>query len=262
MNIFPFSMVLKHSARLGAVAISLAYLVHAHAQPFIFSTVPANGASGVSPSASVVFTFSEQMDTVATTAEFRDSMTFALLPVSSVWSGANNVLTCTPTPAFPSAGFIVWIVEGENLPGDPIEGETSGFFMTSGGGGGTGSGTNQITAFTVGKVHFYNQTSAGAPTLDVDVPYNFTATTVLASNRAANSVTVTLPTSAVSNLTQNILQPESFYLFSTWTDLPSFNANFPAGNYVFNVVAATSNQLVTVNLPESFAQPNAPHTTS
>ena len=51
----------------------------AHAQPVIVSTVPANGASGVSPSAAVVFTFSEQMDTALTVAQFVNALTFTPL---------------------------------------------------------------------------------------------------------------------------------------------------------------------------------------
>lgn len=261
MNFLSFLPARNHRSSLLALIVSLTGLASAQAQPFIVSTVPANFATGVSPSAAVVITFNEEMDTAVTVAQFLDSATFMSLPVSSVWTDGNKVLTCTPTPAFPSNGTIVWTVDGESLVGDPLE-EAARFFFTGSGGSGTGSGTNRITAFAVGKIHFYNQTSAAAPTLDPDVPYNFIATTVLASNRTANSVALTLPTSAVSNLTQNFLQPESFFLFATWTNLPLFNANFPAGNYVFNVQATASNQQVTVNLPAHFIQPNAPHTTS
>lgn len=262
MNLFSFLPARKHLAQFVVLVVWVMCLSRAQAQPFIVSTVPANMASGVSPSAAVVFTFSEQMDTALTVARFFSSAPFAMLPTSSAWSAGDTVLTCTPTPPFPSSKTIVWSVNGESLIGDPLEGDTGGFFTTSSGGGSTGSGTNRITAFAVGKVHFYHQTSAAAPTLDADVPYNFTAITTLASNRTANSVALTLPTTAVSNLTQNFLQPESFYLFVTSTDLPSFNAAFPSGNYAFNVMATASNQQVTVNLPAGFVQPNAPHTTS
>jgi hypothetical protein len=233
--------------------------LQAQAQPFITSVVPANGAVGVSPSAAVVFTFSEQMDTALTIAQFIDPMSpFTPIPTTQAWSANDTVLTCTPTPAFPSSRNIFWIVSGESLIGDPMD-EEFGSFTTSGGGGGTGTGTNRITSFGVGKAHFYNQTSAAAPTPDPDTPYLFTATTTLASNRSANAVNVTLPTAAVSNLTQNFFQPESFFLFADHTNLSSFNATFPAGAYMFNVTASSSNQQVTVNLPAGLTQPNAPH---
>ncbi len=264
MNLWSFFLNRSHRAFLPPVAIFVACLSCAQAQPTIVSMVPTNFATGVSPTGAVVFTFSEEMDTALTVAQFFGTMPFAILQVTSSWSAGNKVLTCVPTPAFPANQLIAWSVMGENLPGDPLEGDnTSGFFTTSsGGGGGTGSGTNRLTAFSVGKVHFYNQTSSAAPSLDPDAPYNFSATTTLASNRSATSVTLTVPTSALSNLTQNFLQPESFFLFSTGTNLVSFNSTFPSGNYVFNVIAASSNEMVTVNLLGTLVQPNAPHTTN
>ena len=262
MNSLIFFLPRNLRAALLIILVALAGISRAVAQPVIVSVLPASGSIGVSPAGSVVFTFSEQMDITLTAAQFNDGMTFAALPVSSLWSGANKVLTCTPTSAFPSSRLILWSVNGENLPGDPLEGDTSGYFNTGGGGTSSGAGTNKLTAFSLGKVHFYNQTSSAAPTLDPDLPYNFNATTTLASNRSATGVTLTLPTSAVSNLTQNFIHSESFYLFETKTNLTTFNTTFPSGNYVFNVVAATSNQLVTVNFPASFAQPSAPHATN
>ncbi|HMJ92431.1 MAG TPA: Ig-like domain-containing protein [Candidatus Acidoferrum sp.] len=258
MHQFSFSLPPRLGALLAALILISASCLRMQAQAFIVSTVPANGASGVSPSAAVIFTFDQQMDTAVTGADFTDTMTFMPLPTTSTWSENDTVLTCTPSPAFPSSRMIVWIVEGESLIGDPLEDE-AGFFTTSSTGGNTGSGTNRISAFGVGKLHSYDQSSAGAATLDDGIPYLFTATTTLASNRTANSVSVMLPTMAVSNLTQNFLHPESFFLFADHVDLASFNNTFPAGNYLFNVVAPTSNQQVTVNLPASLTQPNAPH---
>jgi hypothetical protein len=137
--------------------------------------------------------------------------------------------------------------------------EFGSFTTSSGGGSGVGSGTNRITSFIVGKIHFYDQTSAGAPTLEPEIPYFFTASTTLASNRTATGITLTMPTGGVSNLMQNFVAPENYFFFGTYTNLAAFNATFPAGNYVFNVMASTSNQNVTVNLPAGLTQPNAPH---
>ncbi len=243
-----------------ALVVAVVHIAQTQAQSFIVSTIPANGSSGVSPSAAVVFTFNEQMDTALTMVQFIDTVTFMSLPTSFAWSANDTVLTCTPTPAFPANRMIVWSADGESLIGDPLEGTLGGFFTTgSGSGGNPGSGTNRLTSFVIGKAHFYDQTSAGAPTLNPDIPYLFTAMTALASNRTANSVSVTLPTTAVSNLTQNFLHPESFFLTASHVNLALFNNTFPAGNYVFNVSATTSNQQVTVNLPASLTQPNPPH---
>jgi hypothetical protein len=240
---------------------SLAGTIPLRGQPTIVSVVPARGATGVSTSAPVVFTFSTNMNFFLTSAQFFDaSSPFAPLPTMAVWSAGNTKLTCTPNPAFPANKTIVWSVDGEDEDGTSLGGETSGFFTTgSGGGGGSGSGTNAITTFSVGRVNYYNQTSAGAPFLDREMSYGFTATTTLASNRTASSISLTLPTGAVTNLSENPFSPELFYFFDSGTNLAPFEAQYPGGNYLFNVQAASSNQQATVALPAGAIQPNAPH---
>ncbi len=241
------------------LAWALMHLSPAQAEPTIISPPPANG---VSPSAAIVFTFSEAMDTAATTATFFDSTTFALLPTTAAWSSGDTVLTCTPSPAFPATRMIIWSVDGQNPAGDSLGGTPGGIFTTgAGSGGGGGSGTNAITTFSVGKVHAYDQTSSGAPTLEPTGPYSFIAVTALSSNRTATSVALTLPTASVSNLVQTPLHPESFMLFAGNTNLTTFDNIFPAGNYSFFVQAAASNQTVVVNLPVA-SQPGAPHLTN
>jgi hypothetical protein len=106
-------------------------LSRAQAQPTIVSTVPANGATGVSTSAVVVITFSQAMNTTATTAYIIDSSTFAILPASSAWSGGNKILTCTPSAAFPPGRVIYWTVNGENPAGQHLTGTTGGEFTTA-----------------------------------------------------------------------------------------------------------------------------------
>lgn len=137
----------------------------------------------------------------------------------------------------------------------------------SGSGGGGGSGTNAITTFSVGKIHHYNQTSSGSPTLDPTTPYDFSGVTSLASNRTATNITLTLPTvptASVSNLIQLPLQPEKYVAYGVDTSLSTYDATFPSGNYSFLVKAVSSNQTVVVNLPTtaSLAQPSAPHLTN
>ncbi len=252
------------------LTLSLMSLSPAQAVPTIISTIPPNLASGVSPSAAVVFTFSEAMDTSLTEVTFQSFIPpFTLVdhPTTTVWSGGNTVLTCTPSPAFPANTQIIWIASGENLVGDPLGEPTGGAFTTgTGSGGGTGSGTNAITTFSVGKVHHYNQTSSGSPTLDPTAPYNFSGVTALSSNRTATSVTLTLPTGAVSNLTQLPPPQSEIYImpYSFSTSLSTYDTTFPAGNYSFFVQAAASNQTVVVNLPttNSMPQPGAPHLTN
>jgi hypothetical protein len=242
------------------LAGSLTCSWQAWAQPTLVSTVPANGAAGVSTTTTVVFTFDVAMDPDFTEASFIDlSNPFNLIPTTSSWSGNNKVLTCTPTPSFPANKTIFWSVSGQSATGDPFEMDPFGSFTTSSGGSSTGTGTNAITRFTLGVSHVYDQTSTALPTPDATAPYNFGAITSLASNRTATNVLLTLPTGSVSNLMRNFFQPENFTLFAFNTNLTTFNTTFPSGIYTFNVQAANSNQNVAVNFPAALAQPGAPH---
>ena len=241
---------------------ALMHLSPAQAEPTITSPPPANG---VSPSAAIVFTFSEAMNTNLTEVTFYNfSPPYNALPTTAVWSGGDTVLTCTPSPAFPANSTIVWSAYGENPAGDPLGGTPGGLFTTGTGSGGSGSGTNAITTFSVGKVHHFNQTSTGSPTLDPTTPYDFSGVTALSSNRTATNVVLTLPTASVSNLTQLPLQPEIYILYGFGTSLSTYDATYPAGDYSFLVKAVSSNQTVVVNLPTTniLAQPGAPHLTN
>src|SRR5262249_38896314 len=147
------------------------------AQPYIASVVPTNGAIGVSISAPVVFTFSEPMETNLTSALFGDIYASqpVFYPVSNFWNIAGTVLTCTPTPPFPTSTLINWYVDGQNPASDSLS--DTGSFVTSA--STAGAGTNRISTFTIGKVHSYTQLMTNAPALD-PVPYFFLATTTLA----------------------------------------------------------------------------------
>src|SRR5262245_51171631 len=76
----------------------------AQAQPILVSSVPANGASGVSPTTTVVFTFSEVMDVDTVTVGFYSILSqppfFTNYNVTQSWNSNTNILTCTPSPAF------------------------------------------------------------------------------------------------------------------------------------------------------------------
>lgn len=246
-----------------ALITSLLGLTHALAQPTIVSTVPAADATDVSTTAPVVFTFSEAMDPTATSASFLNDSTFAELTTTPVWSAGNTVLSCTPSPAFPAGATILWFVSGQDPDGNALGGIPTATFTTAGaGGGGGGSGTNKYTSFAVGQAIYYDQTSAGAPTFDTNFPYIFLAEVILSSNRTALSATVKLPSGSVSNLFENPVAPEDFFLDASNTNQTTLDTTFASGDYIFTVVAATSNQQVTVSLPASLVQPGAPDLTS
>jgi hypothetical protein len=244
------------------VVTGFVVLNQAHGQPVITSTVPADGATDVSTTSNVVFTFSEAMDTNATYAIFFSESTFSELTTTTNWSVGNTVLTCTPNPAFPANGEVLWVVTGQNPSGTALSGIPEGTFTTGtsggGGGGGGGSGTNKFTTFFAGTDIVYDQYSNGPPVLDTNAPYIFLATVTLASNRTALSATVTFPTSVVSNMFQDPVATEEYILTGTETNQDAFDSAFPDGDYIFTVNASTSNQEVTVDLPSSLPQPGAP----
>ncbi len=237
--------------------VCLLSLVHvAKAQPSLVSSVPADGDFGVSPTTSVVFTFASAVDTSTTIVTFSTFGPTGITPIATTggWSAGNTIFTCKATAAagFPALSYIMWQFTYGGVPGD------SGGFMTSSGGGSTGSGTNAITSFVIQKINFYTNGPSGTPVLDDEAPYLFGAVTSLASNRTASSVTLKLPSGSVSNLTQTFGSPEDYYLVYSDTNATSFASTFPDGNYSFTVQALLSNQTVTVSLPAALQQPNAP----
>jgi methionine-rich copper-binding protein CopC len=240
-------------SQLLALMVLLAGLQQAVADPAITSTVPSDGATGVSPSAPVVFTFNTAMDPTQTSAELTDATANEDPPMTSVWSAGNTVLTCTPSPYFANNHNIQWEVTGF----DTLENflDASGNFTTVAGFNG-GSGTNAVTTYVVTKSAGYHQTNTAAP---VFLTYNFDANTTLASNRMATNITVTIPTTAVTlKLDEDALQPEMFDTDTpSTTNLTTLNTNYPSGNYSFNVKTIGSSQQQTVTLP-NITLPNAP----
>jgi len=120
-------------------------------------------------------------------------------------------------------------------------------------------GTNAITSFVIGKSYLNLQNSTGAPVPAPNPAYAFIATAVLASNRIANAISLSLASGGSSNLVQDVILPDEYLLFAYDTNNARFESIFPEGNYVFKVASSLSNQQVTATLPASMAQPNAPH---
>ncbi|HEY3856541.1 MAG TPA: Ig-like domain-containing protein [Verrucomicrobiae bacterium] len=258
-----FQSCLRNSIQSLLVAVCLIGVTSVMAQTITVSSVPTNNATGVSTSVSVVFTFSSAMNTTATMTEFYSTTPFGLYETTPVWSAGNTVLTCTPLQNFPGSTTINWEVFGEDINTNAVAEE--GMFTTgtsTNGGGGTNSagfGTNKYTSFVVGKGVSYDQFTADAPTLDANSPYEFIADIVLASNRTAALATLTLPNSSASNFESNPFEPDQFYLFDSFTNQSDLDTTFPPGSYGFSITGGNTNLQVTVNLPSTWTQPNAPH---
>jgi len=254
-----FGRVLR-TAGLLAVVSAIGFQTQARAAgPTIVSVVPANGASGVSGSAPVVFTFSAAMDTTLTTVTFQDTNA-ATLTTASTWSADQKTLTCTPTPPFPSPDFIIWLVSGQDTSGNPLQGIPAGTFTVGGSSGGGGGGgcnppTHTNTTFTLEESWRYVQTSASPPALDPSNPYGVIAEVSLVSNLTATAAILTLADSAVSNLDNLSRDGQTFLTYDLTTNVTELTASWPDGNYTFNTTGAG---LPAVTVAFNLAQPNAP----
>jgi hypothetical protein len=263
MNLFHHLTAGNHLFRLLAVACLLLSGWSAQAAPTISSTVPADMAAGVSPTAPIVFTFSEAMntDTNVTTVDVVDLSTYQPLTPVLAWNGGNTVLTCSPAGSWPVGHIIMWIVSGENVGGTPLDGTIYGRFTT--GTKSTGCDTNaSMLSFTVAKGWMYEQSSAGAPTLNTSSPYCFLACMSLPCPRNATNVSLQWLAEPPQNMALSPIPGHLTLTACGYVNQATFEATYPPADYTFNVQSTSSNQQVTVNLPSGLTQPAAPHLTN
>ncbi len=234
----------------------------ARGEPILISSVPLNLAAGISPTAPIIFKFSEPMNPGATIAQFMDPTAFppVFLLTSPAWSSANTILTCTPIQALPANKMIVWFLEGENPAGDPLGGDPGGVFTTSG--STPGNCTNEIGSLTLAKGALYVQTSPAAPTPNPTAPYAFVAcSSVACSNWSTTNITLDLPNGAATDLPATII-PGHYSLTALALNLTALEGSYPNGNYLFTLEAGAGTLPCPVNFPASLGWPNAPHLTN
>lgn len=159
------------------------------AQPAIISSVPANGATGVPTTTTVVFTFSTAMNPSATSPLLYDA-NFTIYPTAVAWSAGNTVLTCTPG-SLPAGTTITWVVTGKSAGGQSFGG--TGTFTTAG----TGSLPLVLTnaVFASGSFSFDVLCSSGQ-TVTVEHQTNFSAApwqALLTTNSPGSSFRVVVP---------------------------------------------------------------------
>ncbi len=239
------------------IVATVAIARSASAQPGLISSSPTNGAVNVPTSSAVTFRFSEPMNTVFSGATFvYSNVNFVL--TAPVWSASNTVLTCTPIPSFPANVTISWLVFGRSAGGPAMTNVPTGVF-TTGAGFPPPVNTNQLTFITAGMTHVYYQTSSALPEIYAQAPYHFLAAVSLASDRTANAISVTAPTSAEYTLAPSFPKTWDWSYLGNETNLITFDTRYPRGVYLFKIQSSASNQFVSVLSPLGLEQPPAPH---
>jgi hypothetical protein len=209
-----------------------------------FTVVPADKATGVPRSVTVVFTFAVAMNTAATEALFFGSTPPTTpLPVNETWSSDQKTLTCTPTTPFPASKSILWSVAGSDASGNTLP-ETEGTFVT---GTSIGPPADQV----VSRGQAVQQTGT---TLLQTVGQEFVA---LSGSPFTNGITVTAPAHGRTAVLTNAGWPAAFE-FEDSLSTASFATNYPAGNYLLTVPSSTSSQTATLSLTDG-PLPSAPH---
>ncbi len=237
----------------------LACVWQAAAAPTILSSAPANGATGVLPTTALTLTFSEAMNTTATTV-----MVIAgsqMVAVTPAWNAGKTILTCTPTTVLPGNQTITWVVSGGlSAAGGALGGTTYGMFTTMALSTGCDPSAAQLS-LTVSKSSMYLQSSTNAPIPNPSSSNVFLACLSLPCPRDATNVSLQMPGGTVSNLalaySGHLTLPDTSH-----ASQPGFDTTYPAGNYTFAIQAMSSNQTVTVNLSPSLTSPPAPHLTN
>lgn len=131
-----------HQSRKGIVKLCLIFTAavlvlclefSASAQVVISSVIPPNGATGISVTSSVVFTFSQPMETSTIAVTFVDNSTREPLFLLSSWSEDGAVVTWAPFGSLlPGNTTISWsFTEGaRSASGTALSGTTTGAFST------------------------------------------------------------------------------------------------------------------------------------
>jgi hypothetical protein len=226
-------------------------LLPSQAAPTIVSTVPPSSAT-----APMVFTFSEAMNTPATTVIFVDQTTYAMLTPSSAWSAGGTVLTWTPVSAWPAGHTVAWYAAGSSAGGIDMD-TTNGTFTVSGSSS-TGCDPNApMLSLTVARGWTYDQSSASPPTIDPVMPYCFVGCTSIPCPRNATNVTLRAPGGSPANMPLTPI-PGHLNLTDCRSTSAALDAAYPTGDYLFTIQAVSSNQQVTVSFPSTLTQPPVP----
>ena len=220
--------------------------------PILFLTSPANGAGGVSTSATVSFTFTEPMDPDFIAIEWSGNVQANGFTYD--WLPNGQTLVAAYAPGFPEDQQVTWKLnpsaEGANnfrdlagniLPPGIFQGSFSTGEVDPCLGGGE---TSDDGAFTIGKTLSFVQTTDAAPVADPEILPAFSAFYRAEANITVNEVTLSLP--AGENVEVPSVLGMFFMLTEEFETAAALESGYPEGTYGFS--ADTSAGTKTVNL--------------
>lgn len=210
--------------------------------PVLFLTAPANGATGIAPSAPVSFIFSEPMQ-AAQSIQWSANVNAGAL--NYAWSNGGKTLTATLAGGFPANATITWSLNSaafKDVAGNALVAFNLSGSFTTGTGGGPADPCNGSGGFdgrgsgSVSKLAFYEQTGNNNPVPSAEMPAAFFASYAAASNHTVTAVSIMGPVNRT--LQKNILG--QFFFSEEAQTAAGLDAAFPAGNYTLNATGAGS----------------------
>lgn len=184
---------------------------------------PADGATGVAPTTSVVFRFTRPMNIAQTAASFKDTAgAGTAVPVDATWNGGANQLTCTAPLGFPAEHAIEWTLTGVDQDGNVLT-TVVGHFTT----GPAGDGTLRFpkSSILISRGERFEQT--GAELLE-RAAYEYLG---MGDRILSNGVSVAAPAPGLTGLLQSPGWPSLLEYRSEFASSSEFATRHPAGDY-------------------------------
>jgi hypothetical protein len=228
--------------------------------PTLVSVDPADGAIGVAPTAPVRFTFSEPMRPQQAIFWLAPPGVIQSNLVQYAWSSDGRTLSATYGPGWPAGAGVSWIFLPNlaelginsfvDLAGNEVEGDQllGGFTVSTGGGGvppvelitnscGQVFTNTPQNFFSVSLDAHYEQLDATSVTPRGDDGFSFTAVAVPRAGSGFSSARLRLPGGTTTTLPGAF---GSYVLYAATNNLAALRAEYPAGNYVFELTNPTN----------------------
>ncbi|HSH15623.1 MAG TPA: Ig-like domain-containing protein [Verrucomicrobiae bacterium] len=257
----------------AGLLLTLAASWQAEAQVSLISVQPANGATEVPVNASVIFTFSKQMDetTLIILAEnqfFNGSLSFTGTGISAssftpTWNEEFTSVSLNYGGNLPPGTVITWTLNPANrlvtLASEDADllPTTTGSFTTGGEACDPDGIPDDYGSAIIFKSVTYRQTSATAPVLDTEQRPNFLAIASSPADNAVTAASITYPgPGSPAELTGVFGQFLHLEEFDSQAEL---DAAYPSGTYTYSLTRQTGGPTeFSMNMPVAGSYPPVP----